>query len=251
MKTVSSFAFFLAITLSAALPVSAATISTFAGTGVKGFSGDGGPATQAQVNNPFGVVRGPDGAIWFCEYDGQVVRKVTADGNIHTVAGSGKKGYSGDGGPALAATFNLPHEIRFDARGDLYIVDMGSHAVRKVDLKSGVISTFAGSGKTGYSGDGGPAAAAQFKNPHSIQFDPAGNLFICDIGNHVIRRVEAKSQVITTFAGTGKPGPTPTERGSWARRSMAPARSTSTPRAICGSRRARGTRCSASIGPRG
>ena len=156
-------------------PARAATISTFAGNGLAGFSGDGGPATAAQINNPFGVVRGPDGNIWFCEYSGQRVRKVTADGKIHTVAGSGQKGYSGDGGPALQATFNLPHEIRFDRAGDLYIVDMGNHAVRKVDLKSGVITTFAGTGKAGYSGDGGPAKDATFKQPHSIQFDPAGN----------------------------------------------------------------------------
>ncbi len=108
----------------------AATTATFAGTGQAGFSGDGGPATAAQVNNPFGVVRGPDGNIWFCEYTGQRVRKVTADGKIHTVAGSGQKGYTGDGGPALQATFNLPHEIRFDKAGDLYIVDMGNNAVR-------------------------------------------------------------------------------------------------------------------------
>jgi streptogramin lyase len=189
--------------------VRGATISTFAGTGVKGFSGDGGPATKAQVNNPFGVVRGPDGAIWFCEYDGQVVRRVAADGVITTIAGSGKKGYSGDGGPALQAAFNLPHEIRFDKNGDLFIVDMANHAVRKVDLKSGVITTFAGGGGAGYGGDGGAAAQAKLRNPHSIQFDPAGDLFICDIGNHVVRKVAMKTGVISTFAGTGKAGPTP------------------------------------------
>ncbi len=187
----------------------AATISTFAGNGTKGSSGDGGPATQAQLDNPFGVVRGPDGNIWFCEYTGQRVRKVTADGKIHTVAGNGQKGHTGDGGPALQATFNLPHEIRFDKQGDLYIVDMANHAVRKVDMKSGVITTFAGTGKPGYSGDGGPAKDATFKSPHSIQFDPAGDLFICDIGNHVIRKVNMKTGVISTFAGTGKAGPTP------------------------------------------
>ena len=187
----------------------AATVSTFAGTGTKGSAGDGGPATQAQLDNPFGVVRGPDGNIWFCEYTGQRVRKVTADGKIHTVAGSGQKGYTGDGGPALQATFNLPHEIRFDKKGDLYIVDMGNNAVRKVDLKSGVITTFAGTGKPGYSGDGGPAKDATFKQPHSIQFDPAGDLFICDIANHAIRKVDMKTGVISTFAGTGKAGPTP------------------------------------------
>ncbi|MFA6543881.1 MAG: hypothetical protein WCS99_05625 [Limisphaerales bacterium] len=187
----------------------AATISTFAGNGTKGSAGDGGPATQAQLDNPFGVVRGPDGNIWFCEYTGQRVRKVTPDGKIHTVAGSGQKGYSGDGGSALQATFNLPHEIRFDTQGNLYIVDMGNNAVRKVNLKTGVITTFAGTGKPGYSGDGGPAKDATFKQPHSIQFDSAGDLFICDIGNHVIRKVSMKTGVISTFAGTGKAGPTP------------------------------------------
>ena len=187
----------------------AATVSTFAGTGTKGSAGDGGPATQAQLDNPFGVVRGPDGNLWFCEYTGQRVRKVTADGKLHTVAGNGQKGYTGDGGPALQATFNLPHEIRFDQAGDLYIVDMGNNAVRKVDLKTGVITTFAGTGKAGYAGDGGPAKAATFKQPHSLQFDPAGDLFICDIGNHVLRKVAMKSGVISTFAGTGKAGPTP------------------------------------------
>ncbi len=200
----------LAVTASLlSAPARAGTISTFAGNGLAGFSGDGGPAKAAQINNPFGVVRGPDGNIWFCEYSGQRVRKVTADGKIHTVAGSGQKGYTGDGGPALQATFNLPHEIRFDRAGDLYIVDMGNNAVRKVDLKSGVITTFAGTGKAGYSGDGGPAKDATFKQPHSIQFDPAGDLFICDIGNHVLRKVAMKSGVISTFAGTGKAGPTP------------------------------------------
>ncbi len=185
------------------------TISTFAGTGEKGFSGDGGPATAAKMDNPFGVTRGPDGAIWYCEYTGQKVRKVTPDGIIHTIAGSGKTGYTGDGGPALEATFNLPHEIRFDAEGNLFIVDMKNHAVRKADLKSGKISTFAGNGKPGYKGDGGPAAECQLNQPHSIQFGPDGSLFICDIGNNVIRRVDMKTGVISTFAGTGAAGPTP------------------------------------------
>lgn len=185
------------------------TISTFAGTGVRGFSGDGGPATAAQVDNPFGLVRGPDGALWFCEYTGQRIRKVNPDGTIHTMAGSGGKGYTGDGGPALQATFNLPHEIRFDQDGNYFIADMTNHAIRRVDAKTGIITTFAGNGTAGYSGDGGPANRAQLKQPHSIQFGPDGNLYICDIGNHVIRRVDMKTGVISTFAGTGKPGATP------------------------------------------
>lgn len=185
------------------------TISTFAGTGIKGGGGDGGPATAAQIDNPFGVVRGPDGAIWFCEYTGQRIRRVAPDGTISTIAGTGKKGYSGDGGPALEATFNLPHELRFDAKGDLYIVDMTNHVVRKVDMKTKVITTFAGTGVAGYSGDGGPAAQAQFKQPHSIQFGPDGSLYVCDIGNNVIRRIDMQTGIISTFAGTGKPGATP------------------------------------------
>jgi len=189
--------------------LTAAEIRTIAGTGVKGSAGDGGPATAAQIDNPFGITRGPDGNLWFCEYTGQRVCKITPDGKLHVVAGSGQKGYSGDGGPALQATFNLPHEIRFDKKGDLYIVDMTNNAVRKVDMKTGVITTFAGTGKPGYSGDGGPAKDAQFKQPHSIQFDPAGDLYICDIGNNVIRKVDMKSGIISTFAGTGKAGPTP------------------------------------------
>lgn len=185
------------------------TISTFAGTGVQGGSGDGGPAIAAQTNNPFGVVRGPDGAIWFCEYKGQRIRRVAPDGTISTIAGTGQTGYSGDGGPATQATFNLPHELRFDAQGDLYIVDMLNHVVRKIDMKTRTISTFAGTGQPGYSGDGGPANRAQLKNPHSIQFHPGGDLFICDIGNHVIRRIDMRNGTISTFAGTGKAGATP------------------------------------------
>ncbi len=185
------------------------TIETFAGTGVQGHSGDGGPATAAQLDNPFGVVRGPDGAIWFTEYTGQVVRRVASDGTIETMAGTGEAGYSGDGGPATQATFNLPHEIRFDSEGNYYLTDMKNHAIRRVDGKTGVITTFAGTGKAGYSGDGGPASEALLRQPHSLQFGPDGNLYICDIGNHVIRKIDSKTGIISTFAGTGKAGPTP------------------------------------------
>jgi len=99
--------------LLAAASLSAASVSTFAGNGQKGYSGDGGPATSATMNDPFGVVRGPDGAIWYCEYGGQRIRRVDKDGKITLIAGNGKAGYTGDGGPATAATFNLPHELRF------------------------------------------------------------------------------------------------------------------------------------------
>lgn len=201
--------FALLLTLSPYLTASTWTISTVAGTGVRGFSGDGGPATAAQINDPFGVVRGPDGALWFCEYSGQRIRKITRDGIITTVAGNGQVGYAGDSGPALQASFNKPHEIRFDPAGNCYIADMANHAIRRIDAKSGIITTFAGNHRKGYSGDDGPAAEASLSSPHSIQFGPEGDLYICDIGNHVIRRVNMRTGIIRTFAGTGQPGPTP------------------------------------------
>lgn len=186
------------------------TISTFAGTGVMGFSGDGGPATAAQINDPYGVIRGPDGAIWFCEHNGHRIRRVAPDGTITTVVGSGKRGAAGDGGPATAAQLDLPHELRFDRAGNLFIADTGNNAVRRVDAKTGIITTVAGGKqRRGYEGDGGPASAATLRGPHSIQFDAAGTLYICDVGNHVIRTVDPKTGIIRTLAGTGRPGPTP------------------------------------------
>ncbi len=184
-------------------------IETIAGTGKQGHSGDGGPAVEAEIDNPFGIVRGPDGAFYFCEYTGQRIRRLCEDGIISTVAGTGEAGYSGDGGSAMKATFNKPHELRFDAEGDLYVVDMVNNAVRKIDMKTGDISTVAGTGKKGYDGDGGPATKAKLNQPHSIQFGPDGDLYLCDIGNNVIRRIEMKTGKISTVAGTGKPGDTP------------------------------------------
>ncbi len=191
-----------------AIRADAATIRTIAGTGKAGYSGDGGPATEARLDNPFGVVRGPDGAIWFCEYSNHVVRRISKEGVLTTIAGNGKMGYTGDGGPATAATMNQPHEIRFDRDGNLFIADMRNHAIRRWDAKTKVLTTFAGNGQPGYSGDGGPAAKAQFKQPHSIQFAPNGDLYVCDIGNHVVRRIDMETGLIETFAGTGKAGPT-------------------------------------------
>lgn len=185
------------------------TISTFAGTGVVGSTGDGGPATAAQVNDPYGIVRGPDGAIWFCEHNGHRIRRIAPDGTISTIAGNGAKGYTGDGGPATAAQLNLPHELRFDPAGNIFIADTGNNAVRRIDAKTGLITTVAGGRKGGYTGDGGPASEAALRGPHSIQFDPAGTLYICDVGNHAIRTVDPKTGIIVTIAGTGKPGPTP------------------------------------------
>jgi streptogramin lyase len=186
------------------------TVSTFAGIGVAGFSGDDGPATEAKINDPYGVVRGPDGAIWFCEHHGHRIRRIAADGTITTAVGTGERGYRGDGGPALAAALNLPHEIRFDQEGNLFIADTGNNAVRRVDANTGIITTIVGGqDRRGYEGDDGPANLATLRGPHSIQFGPDGTLYICDVGNHVIRAVDRQTGLIRTLAGTGRPGQTP------------------------------------------
>jgi sugar lactone lactonase YvrE len=184
-------------------------IRTFAGTGEKGFSGDGGPAATARLNNPFGVVRGPDGAVYICDTDNHRVRRVGNDGIISTVAGNGRRGYAGDGGPATASELNEPYEIRFDSEGHLLVVERMNHVVRRVDAITGIISTVAGRGEPGFSGDGGPATEAALSQPHSIQFDSRGDLYICDIGNHRIRKVDMRTGTIRTFAGTGERKPTP------------------------------------------
>jgi sugar lactone lactonase YvrE len=186
----------------------AETVRTIAGTGVAGFSGDGGPGTAAQVNNPYGLVVGPDGALYFCEVDNHRVRRLDLKTKqISTVAGSGQKGYAGDGGPALEASLNQPYEVRFDRRGNLFFAEMQNHVVRRVDAKTHVITTVAGTGQPGFSGDGGPAAKAQLRQPHSIAFDPEGRLLICDIGNNRIRRVDLVTGLIDTWAGTGEKKP--------------------------------------------
>src|SRR5215475_13295968 len=180
---------------------SKSNIETFAGVGQAGYAGDGGQATKARLDNPFGVARGPDGALYVCDAMNHAIRRIDRNGVITTVAGAGKKGYSGDGGPALEATLNEPYEVRFDKRLN--------HVVRRVDAKTRIITTVAGSGKAGFSGDGGAATQATLDQPHSIQFDARGDLYICDILNHRIRKVDMKTGVITTFAGTGEKRPTP------------------------------------------
>ena len=162
-----------------------------------------------QLHGPYGISRGPGKALYICDCDAQLVRKLSSDGKVSIIAGNGTRGYSGDGGPATSAQLSDPYEVRFDHAGDIYFVEMKNNVVRKVDHATGVISTIAGTGKPGFAGDGGPASKAQLNQPHSIQFDAHGDLYICDIANSRIRKIDMKTGVINTFAGTGKKEPTP------------------------------------------
>ena len=191
-------------------PLHPKTIRTIAGTGVAGFSGDGGAGEKGQIANPYGLVIGPDGALYFCEIDNHRIRRLDLKTNkLSTVVGTGDKGYSGDGGPALEADLNEPYEVRFDKQGNMYFVEMQNHLVRRVDAKTRLISTVAGTGQPGFSGDGGLATKARFHGPHSIELDAQGSLYIADISNHRIRRVDLAKGTVETFAGTGKQDPTP------------------------------------------
>jgi sugar lactone lactonase YvrE len=179
------------------------SVSTLIGTGSPGYS-------DQEVNNPYGLAIGPDRDLYFCDLDNQRLRRLDLKTRrTTTIAGNGQRAYSGDGGPAVAASLNMPHEIQFDSAGNLYIAERDNHVVRRVHLKSGVISTFAGTGVPGFSGDGGPAARAQLRQPHSIAVDPKGRLLICDIGNHRIRQVDFSSGTIETYGGTGERLSTP------------------------------------------
>ena len=180
-------------------------VVTVAGNGKDVTVPTNGPATSTAVSQPFGICIGPDSALYVCEVGSHVVRRVDLkSGMMTTVAGCGRKGYSGDGGAATDAQLNEPYEVRFDSHGNMIIVEMQNHLVRKVDAKTGVISTVAGNGKAGFSGDDGPATAAQLNQPHSIALDNEDRLYICDIRNHRVRSVDPVSGIITTFAGTGE-----------------------------------------------
>jgi sugar lactone lactonase YvrE len=181
----------------------AATVSTLIGNGSPGLS-------DSQVNNPYGVIIGPDGGLYFCDVDNQRIRRFDFKSRTtRTIAGDGQRAYRGDGGPATSGSLNMPHEIVFDSRGHMYIAERDSHVVRKVDGKTSVISTLAGTGVAGFSGDSGPAAQAQLRQPHSIYLAPDDRLMICDIGNHRIRSVDLRTGVIETIGGTGERLPTP------------------------------------------
>lgn len=210
MRTKTTLLLALLLLLSAALPTHAGKVITLAGNGTSGKTGDGGPAKDATTGGPFGVAVGADGGLYICETTTHVIRRIDPQtGIITTVAGSGEKGYAGDGGPAIEAKLNEPYEVRFDTDGNMYFVEMMNHIVRRVDAKTNIITTVAGSGEQGFAGDGGPAVKAKLDRPHSIALDYDGNLYICDISNNRVRKVDLKSGIITTFAGTGEKKNTP------------------------------------------
>jgi len=176
-------------------------ITTFAGTGEEGHSGDGGPATSAKLTDPGGIAFDDRGNLYLADYTS--VRKIDPSGTITTVAGTGRAGFSGDGGPATEAKLSA-YDVALDGQGNIYISDSENQRIRMVD-KDGIITTLAGSGKKGYSGDGGPATEAALKDPWGIAVDGEGNVFFTDHHNRVVRKVDP-SGTITTVAGTGEAG---------------------------------------------
>ena len=189
--------------------IAAATgiITTVAGNGTAGFLGDGGLATSAELHGPQGVSVDSAGNLHIADYLNSRIRKVNAaTGVITTVAGNGSGVYSGDGGPAISAGFAAPGEVIVDGAGNLYITDYNGCRIRKVAAGTGIITTVAGNGTVGYSGDGGPATSAEFHYPGGVGIDSAGNLYIADQYNNRIRKVSATTSIITTVAGNGTQG---------------------------------------------
>ncbi|MDA0746798.1 MAG: hypothetical protein O2954_09780, partial [bacterium] len=180
------------------------SIVTRAGNGNFGFSGDGGAATDAGLSDPSGIFIDGLGNLYIADTNNRRIRKVDPSGTITTVAGNGSSGYSGDGGPATAATLADPSGIFMDGSGTLYLADTNNHRIRKVD-PSGTITTIAGEGNSGYSGDGGSATDARLNFPMGLYVDSSGNVYFADRENHRVRKVDA-SGTITTVAGNGSFG---------------------------------------------
>ena len=181
-------------------------ITTVAGTGAGGYTGDGGPATSAELNGPIQIAVDAAGNIYIADMDNSVIRKVTAStGIITTVAGDGAYGHSGDGGPATSASIGAD-SVAVDGAGNLYICDSDGGYVRRVDAKTGIITTFAGDGTGGYSGDGGPATSAGLYGPISVGVDAKGNVYIATYVDSRVREVYASNGDITTVAGNGTSG---------------------------------------------
>lgn len=200
-----SITFAAVVLISLVAAVHGQTISSPAGTGEKGYSGDGGSAKAAKLADPFDVALDKVGNLYFSDTSNHCIRRVDVKtGVLTTVAGTGKKGYSGDGGPAIEATLFEPYGLELDGDGNLFIVDRLNYCIRRVDAKTGMISTIAGTGKKGYSGDGGPGASAQLVEPNGLALDRKGKLYIADVAGQRVRVLDLTSGVISTFCGNGK-----------------------------------------------
>lgn len=181
-------------------------ITVVAGTGTAGYSGDGGLATQARLSLPYAVAFDATGNLYFSDERNHVVRKIDASGVITTVVGTSILGYTGDGGDASQAKLNAPEGLTFDAQGNLYIVDYGSHVLRKVDMATNIISTVVGNGLFGFSGDGGLASNAQLYSPVDVALDSSGNIFIADSNNGKIRKITVSTGIISSWkTGLNRP----------------------------------------------
>lgn len=177
-------------------------ISTVAGTGVAGFSGDGGPAVKAQLNMPYGILLDTDDNLLIADSDNNVVRKVGPDGIIHTIAGNGQRGYEGDGGPALAAKFDSPQALALDKNGvRLYIGDEHNNAIRVIE-PDGKVQTLIGTKGPGFSGDDGPASSGQIADPENLWVRKDGSLLI-SVRDNARLRIVSPDGIIKSFAGRG------------------------------------------------
>jgi hypothetical protein len=181
----------------------AQVINTYVGTGVAGYSGDAGLGVNAKINNPFGLAKDANGNLFIVDSYNGCIRKVTADGIITTVAGTGTIGYSGDGGPATAAKLNYPTAVATDAAGNIYISDYANSRIRKVTVSTGIITTVAGNGTNSFSGDGAAATSATISTPFGIAIDASNNIYFADQGNFRIRKITASTGFISTICGNG------------------------------------------------
>ncbi len=177
-------------------------IDTIAGTGARDFSGDGGPATAAELHEPHSVAVDSAGNLYIADTLNHRIRRVGLDGYISTVAGTGRGGFRGDGGPATSAQLFLPQDVAMDTAGNLYIADTDNHCIRRVSV-DGIIDTIAGTETAGSSGDGGPATDARLFHPRGVAVDVAGNLYVADTLNHLIRRLTPAPERGTSISSGG------------------------------------------------
>ncbi len=179
------------------------TITTIAGTGTPGFSGDNRPATASQLCLPTALAVDGANNLYLADTGNHRIREISTSGIITTIAGTGTQGFSGDNGPAINANVDSSMGLALDNANNLYLSDTHNHRIRRIDASSGIITTIAGSGTLGFSGDSGPAVSSNLSLPHGITLDSAGNLYLADTANHRIRRIDAITGIITTVAGDG------------------------------------------------